>query len=156
MNKINILSSIVLIFFSFTGYTQVFPLKKDIEITSNYGYRVHPITKKQQFHAGVDIRAYFEPIYNIKDGYLIERGYNPFKGHYMYILHENDIISGYYHLSMVNDKIDIGDYIPENFRIGITGDTGRVTAPHLHFVLKHKNEYINPLIFLNGISNQSN
>lgn len=81
----------------------------------------------------VDLRAEIGTnIHAPKAGRVIERGYVwNVHGNYLRILHRGGIITGYCHLSEF--YVNEGDIIQQGQVIGLTGDTGRVTGPHLHF-----------------------
>lgn len=118
---------------------------KNLHLTSSYGYRTHPVTGKYTFHAGVDLRAKHDTVYAIMDGSVNDVGYNDFLGIYIRLDHE-DFQSLYGHLSRVfvapGEPIEAGD------PIGISGSSGRVTGEHLHFSIRYREQYIDPLKFL--------
>jgi len=112
--------------------------KKPLEpfiITSNYGWRIHPITKERKFHNGIDLKGFIgQPIYNISPGIVLSTYNNSIGGNQVIVQHDNGYISGYAHLD--NIKVLTGQRLTRGEIIGSVGDTGRVTAPHLHFTLK--------------------
>jgi murein DD-endopeptidase MepM/ murein hydrolase activator NlpD len=118
---------------------------KNLHITSSFGYRIHPVTGKYAFHAGVDLKAKQDTVFAIMDGIVTDTGYNSFLGIYIRLDH-GDLKSSYGHLSQV--FVRSGDLVIEGEPIGITGATGRVTGEHLHFSIQYKRQYIDPLKFL--------
>ena len=122
----------------------VLPLKK-LQVTSSYGYRNHPVTKKNTFHAGVDLRAKQDTVYAILNGDVTKVGFDPLLGIYIKLDH-GDIESLYGHLSKV--FIAPGEIIPAGDPIGITGATGRVTGEHLHFCISYRHQNLDPMEFL--------
>tara|TARA_R110000868_G_scaffold411003_2_gene701284 strand:- start:8061 stop:8939 length:879 start_codon:yes stop_codon:yes gene_type:complete len=118
------------------------PLKKNIHITSNYGYRVHPISLRKEFHNGIDIRSNSDEVFPVMPGTITKINYSEKLGIYVEITHFEEIKSIYGHLSKIllleNTKVDT------NTAFAVTGETGKVTAAHLHFILKKGNQYINP------------
>jgi len=113
-------------------------------ITSNYGWRIHPITKQRKFHNGIDLKGYTgQPIFNISPGVVLSSYYNTAGGNQIIIKHDNGYISGYAHLS--KKFVNPGQRLNRGELIGNVGGTGQVTAPHLHFTLKDQDgNRINP------------
>ena len=109
------------------------PLKK-IHITSGAGWRKHPVTGQMLFHSGIDLRADHEPVYVVMDGIVEAIGDDDRSGIWVKLLHADRIRSSYAHLSRLyvtkGDKLNAGDVL------GISGNTGRSTGPHLHFSIQ--------------------
>ncbi len=122
-----------------------YPLR-NIVITSPFGYRRDPFTGKRTYHNGVDLRANYEPVYSMLPGKVIKVSKDKRSGIYVTVKSCNFLIS-YCHLSSVS--VRKGDYLVAGQPIGISGNTGRSTGPHLHISLKLKNRYLNPLIISN-------
>lgn len=118
-------------------------------LTSGFGWRKHPVTGTKDFHSGVDLSARFEPVYAIMDGRITAQGFHPILGKFIR-LESNGLAIVYGHLSVtvVDDGQDVrsGDYL------GLSGQTGRVTGPHLHLSTKFRGYPINPLRFLIGLA----
>ncbi len=117
--------------------------------TSGYGWRVHPITGKFQFHRGVDLAARHDTVFNVLDGAVCQIGYNRLIGNYILITHPGDVQSLYGHLSII--AVLPGEQVTAGQAIGITGATGRVTGEHLHFSIKYRGRELSPLAFLVGL-----
>lgn len=117
-------------------------------LTSSFGNRIHPITKKYSFHTGVDLSARSASIYAVLHGSVLSTGYNSIIGNYIKLTHGN-YTTVYGHLSEVYVKP--GDLVKAGEVIGLSGNTGRSTGEHLHFTVKYKGYLIAPLIFLNTI-----
>lgn len=110
----------------------------EITITSKYGYRFHPILKKRKHHYGVDLRANSDTVFSVFSGHLSSSEDNVLGKHIKVCNGGNIAIYG--HLSKVfykNGYVNVGE------PIGITGNTGRSTAEHLHFAVKMNNRFIN-------------
>ena len=127
---------------------------KNLHLTSCYGYRIHPVTGKYAFHAGVDLRANHDTVFAVMDGSVKAVGYNYLLGIYISLDHTNDLESLYGHLSQI--FVGPGDKIVANEPIGITGATGRVTGEHLHFSILYRHQYIDPMEFLYQTLNNRN
>ena len=121
---------------------------KSLQVTSAFGYRIHPLTGKYAFHNGVDLRAKHDTVFAIMSGLVFTAGYDREIGVHIVIRH-GEYESIYGHLSSVfvtpRDSVLVGQ------PIGITGATGAVTGEHLHFAIRHGRQYINPLQFLYGL-----
>lgn len=122
------------------------PLAK-IDYTSNFGYRIHPIHQTLKFHNGVDIKAYYEPVYAVSISNVVDAGYNKVSGNYI-VLEDltNNVNYIYAHLSQI--FIKKGELIKKGKKIGVSGNSGHSTGPHLHFAIKKNGVYLNPVIFL--------
>jgi murein DD-endopeptidase MepM/ murein hydrolase activator NlpD len=126
---------------------------RHIELTSPFGYRIHPITGKYTFHAGIDLRAHDDTVFAVLAGKVEAAGYNPLLGIYIRLAH-GDFESTYGHLSQL--FVMPGDSVAPGGILGISGATGRVTGGHLHFSVQYHHAYINPLKFLLAIENNLN
>ena len=131
-----------------SGYPSItYPLKS-IKVTSPYGYRRDPITGKQSWHNGLDLRAKNEPAYAMMDGIVEKVGYNNRSGNYVTLRHGKFYIS-YCHLSSI--IVRKGEYVYPGIIVGVTGNTGRSTGSHLHLTCKKDGRSFNPTILLNLI-----
>ena len=121
-------------------------------MTSSYGMRKHPVTGVQTFHYGTDIGcAEGSPCIAIGDGTVTAVGTGAFSGNYVQIRFEYDgytWTATYMHLSRINcssgDKVKIGEVL------GLSGQTGRVTGPHLHIEILCNGTYKNPAGLISG------
>ncbi|MGK7931356.1 MAG: M23 family metallopeptidase [Microcystaceae cyanobacterium] len=140
-----------------------FPVENFQAYTSPYGYRIHPVTGKRQFHRGLDIAAplgshirnwWTGTIVGLSDhtacGTMIQiqsgewthiychlMGYVEENGNQTYLIDQNGGI-----------LLQKGQTIPAGARIGRVGMTGRTTGPHLHWGLKHRGQYVDPALVL--------
>ena len=130
------------------------PLKGRLFITSGFGERFHPILQRETLHAGIDLRANYEVVNSIANGIISEEGYDSRAGNYIVIQHGNGIESIYCHLRKFFRKP--GDLVFAGDSIAISGATGEVTAPHLHFAIKKDGKFIDPEPLLKAILNTNN
>ena len=131
-----------------SSYSSItYPLKS-IKVTSPYGYRRDPITGKQSWHNGLDLRAKNEPAYAMMEGIVEKIGYDSRSGNYVTLKHGNYHVS-YCHLSSV--IVGKGERVFSGTIVGVTGNTGRSTGCHLHLTCKKDGESFNPTILLNLI-----
>lgn len=125
------------------------PVKGKIHITSNYGNRIDPITQKQAFHSGIDIRAKNAEIYPVMPGKVTKVDYDKKLGIYVEVTHDKEYKTLYGHLSEI--MVLENALVNNDTIIGISGNTGRTNAPHLHFIIKRGNKQINPNNLFSGL-----
>ena len=131
--------------------TMVSPLRT-LVITSPFGYRTDPFTRKRAFHSGIDLRANYEPTYAITYGEVIHVGFDNRSGLFVTLRHGSITLS-YCHLSKAT--VTPGTHVRPGTPIAITGNSGsRSTGPHLHLTLKDtkKGRAIDPSILLRLIN----
>jgi murein DD-endopeptidase MepM/ murein hydrolase activator NlpD len=120
---------------------------KHLQVTSDFGNRVHPITGIYRRHQGVDLRADFDTVYAVMNSRVTAVSYDRLLGVYIKVRNGPFEIT-YGHLSQVlimpTDSLNAGD------AIAVSGSSGRVTGPHLHFAVKFNGRYIDPLAFLSA------
>ncbi|MEL7585284.1 MAG: M23 family metallopeptidase [Prolixibacteraceae bacterium] len=129
-----------------------FPLAS-LQITSPFGMRLHPMTNKNHFHAGVDLRAGSDTVRAILNGKVNRCGYDRNLGYFVRIRH-GPYESLYGHLSRYFAKA--GELVLTGQPIGVTGNTGRSTGVHLHFSILQDGKPVDPVRFLSGILHFNN
>ncbi len=123
------------------------PLRVPLVVTSKYGYRTHPVTGRYQLHEGIDFRAATGTrVYAARAGKVIfakrKGGYGKMIG----IQHEDNFTTWYGHLHRI--RVKVGEWVPQGKVIGLSGNTGSSTAPHLHFEIRHKGRSEKPNQYL--------
>lgn len=131
------------------GAIACLPLKH-ICLTSPYGFRIHPVTGKYSYHAGIDLRARSDTVYAVLPGTVERIAYDPFLGLHIKLTHQ-DLATTYGHLSQV--FVFQLDSVKAGTAIGLSGSSGRTTGEHLHFAVQSHGRYIDPLKFLINIMN---
>ncbi len=123
---------------------------RDGVLTDEFGFRIHPITNKADFHTGIDIGANIgTPITSPLFGEVSYIGYSEVYGNYIEIKHSNNIYTYYAHCDEI--LADVGDFVLEGETIATIGNTGLSTGPHLHFEVMVESSYIDPqTIFMEG------
>lgn len=121
-----------------------YPLK-EIHVTSPFGIRTDPFTKKRKRHNGLDLRADRQETYAMMHGIVVKVGQDRVSGKYVTVRHGNFSVS-YCHLSEC--RVKKGDSVRPGDVIGISGNTGRSTGPHLHLTVRMGRRHINPGILL--------
>lgn len=115
------------------------PLKRKLIVTSNYGKR------KRQKHFGVDFRLDVgDPVCSVFCGKVRIAKFDEAYGYVVVVRHYNMSESVYGHLSKI--LVEVGQEVEVGQQIGLGGNTGRSTGPHLHFELRYKGFPINPVI----------
>lgn len=119
------------------GEKGISPLDRAI-VTSDFGLR------KAQWHYGSDIRIKTgAPVYTPFDGIVrIQQYERRGFGRYIVIRHRNGLESLFGHLSKV--QVKVGDIVKSGDIIAFGGNTGRSTAPHLHFEVRYMGNAIDP------------
>ncbi|WP_270286740.1 phage tail spike protein [Enterococcus casseliflavus] len=115
-----------------SGY--VVPISKPVTVTSEFGYRYHPITGSYELHNGIDLvnGNATTPIYASAAGEVVIAGsYPDWYGNYVVIKHSDGLYTGYAHQSQL--RVSVGDTVNQGQQIGNMGTTGPSTGPHLHF-----------------------
>ena len=122
-------------------------------IGSYYGYRTDPFYKVVKFHEGIDFTAPVgTPIYATGDGMVlkVDRARGGY-GNSILISHGFSYQTLYAHLSKIN--VQRGQVIKRGQMIGLVGNTGKSTAPHLHYEVHKNGKPINPInFFFNDIT----
>jgi len=113
-------------------------------LNSSFGYRKDPINGKVRFHYGQDITVTLgETVIAPADGIIKVSRYMGGYGKVVKIDHGYGYTTLFAHLSKIlvkkGQKVERGD------KIGLSGNTGRSTAPHLHYEVHHNGTPQNPL-----------
>ena len=113
-------------------------------LNSIFGYRIDPIDGVRRFHQGQDITIPVgTPIYAPADGEVMRAYYLGGYGNHINIKHKYGYSTIFAHLSKIYVKY--GQQIQRGDLIGMTGNTGRSTAPHLHYEVLYYGTPQNPL-----------
>tara|TARA_B110000438_G_scaffold298605_1_gene347164 strand:- start:541 stop:1473 length:933 start_codon:yes stop_codon:yes gene_type:complete len=121
-------------------------------LNSNFGYRIDPIDNVKRFHHGLDITVKTgTPVYSPADGTIKRAYYLGGFGNHIKVDHSGGYSTIFAHLSKVNVKS--GQKVRRGDIIGLTGNSGRSTAPHLHYEVHYYGEPENPLDYFFSYSN---
>lgn len=111
--------------------------------SSGFGYRRHPYSKRHEFHNGLDITLRpGTPVHATADGKVIAARYDRNLGLYVKVDHGNGCHSIYGHLRRIT--VAAGERVKRGDKIAESGNTGRSTAPHLHYEVRLYNQPQNP------------
>jgi murein DD-endopeptidase MepM/ murein hydrolase activator NlpD len=116
-------------------------------VNSEFGRRLSPWSRTPEFHAGIDIRAERgTPIQAPAAGTVEFAGPHAEYGLAVILDHGNDIRSIYGHLSRI--AVQVGKRVDRGTDLGLTGNTGRSSGPHLHYEILVKGHAVNPRAYL--------
>ena len=116
-------------------------------ITSEFGWRTHPIFGTSRFHSGLDIGGdYGMPIYAAAGGTVIYAGWISGYGNAVIIDHGGGVTTLYGH----NDSLNVseGESVAQGQVIAMCGSTGNSTGPHCHFEVRENGEPVSPYGYL--------
>ena len=116
-------------------------------LSAGFGNRVDPFTGQRDFHAGIDISTPLGTrIHSPADGVVISAGVKGAYGNAITIDHGFGIVTQYGHMASFNVKR--GQRIRRGDVIGFVGNTGRSTAPHLHYEVWVRDQAQNPIHYI--------
>ena len=112
-------------------------------ISSPFGTRIHPITRKKHTHKGIDMAApRMTPIYATADATVTFAAYNGGYGNFVKLNHENGYKTAYAHMHKI--AVKNGDKIKKGDLVGYVGTTGSSTGNHLHYEVYYKDQLVDP------------
>ena len=112
-------------------------------VTSEFGYRLHPIYGTTLFHGGVDIGAELgSDVCAALDGEVVTAEYGESYGNYIVVDHGGGFQTVYGHCSKL--LVQEGDRVKKGQTIALVGSTGVSTGPHLHFEVRSGGQKIDP------------
>ena len=123
----------------------ILPLEEgSFRLSCGYGYRMDPLQGGTRFHTGIDLVAYMEtPVFATAAGTVVKAASDGTEGNSVEIDHGFNYRTIYSHLG--NIQVKEGDKLKRGDRIGTTGNSGRSTAPHLHYEVKFKDAPVDPV-----------
>lgn len=131
----------------YRSYPAIHPVDPEVcKLSSDFGMRSDPINRKKQFHDGHDFSGRTgTPVYATADGVVKASKYYGTFGNYIEIDHGYGYKTVYGHLS--KRKVNGGEKITRGQMIGAMGNTGKSTAPHLHYGVIYKRKDVDPADF---------
>lgn len=119
-------------------------------LSSEFGYREHPIEGEEKFHYGIDLAADTgTAIDSFADGTVSAVGESSSYGKYLTVAHTEGYTTLYAHCSKI--VVSSGETVKEGQKIAEVGETGLATGPHLHFELHQGSEYLNPIYYVSPV-----
>ncbi|PSM52781.1 hypothetical protein CRN67_01940 [Campylobacter blaseri] len=118
-------------------------------ITDNYGIRIHPISKVEKFHQGIDLRASVgTPLYATANGVVEYSGMTSSGYGYLVIISHNFGFETRYAHMQNKQVVRAGEFIKKGDLIGYSGNTGYSTGPHLHYEVRFLSRTLDPINFM--------
>ncbi|MYC75454.1 peptidoglycan DD-metalloendopeptidase family protein [Candidatus Poribacteria bacterium] len=142
------------------GYPSILPVKLQQEngekynywYSSGFGWRIHPLTQKREFHQGLDIKTRSGvPIIAAADGTVVQVERDGYFGKTVEIDHEgNQFKTLYAHLKDYAEGLEVEQKVTRGQIIGYVGNTGRSTGAHLHYGVYDtaKEKWVNPIRYI--------
>jgi len=116
-------------------------------MSSSYGVRFDPFTRRPAFHSGLDFPgAFYTPIMSTAPGVVSFTGVRSGYGNTIEIDHGGGFKTRYAHLQAIS--VRVGERVAIGQRVGAMGSTGRSTGPHLHYEVWANGRAQNPNRFL--------
>jgi murein DD-endopeptidase MepM/ murein hydrolase activator NlpD len=118
------------------------------KIGDGYGYRIHPATKENKMHTGIDfILAEGDSVSAPANGVVVDVVEDKLRGIYVTIKHNEIYTTSYSHLKSA--VVKAGDTIKKKQLLGYVGSTGQLSAqPHLHYEVLKDGKNVDPLDYL--------
>ncbi len=117
-------------------------------ISSNFGVRIHPITKERKAHNGVDIAVPIGThLYSAVDGTVILAAYSESAGNWVKVRTDTGWTVIFMHMDSLT--VSEGQPVKKGDHLGYSGNTGRSTGPHLHLEVRDpEDKAINPIFII--------
>ncbi|MFN8062152.1 MAG: peptidoglycan DD-metalloendopeptidase family protein [Vicinamibacterales bacterium] len=120
-------------------------------VTSRYGWRSDPFDGQQRFHGGIDLRAvYGQDVAAAAPGRVTFAGERGGYGNLVIVEHPGGFETRYAHLSSVD--VAVGQSVAAQEVVGRAGQTGRATAPHVHFEVLREGRRVDPAEGVAGLA----
>jgi murein DD-endopeptidase MepM/ murein hydrolase activator NlpD len=128
----------------------IYPLNS--KITSDFGTKRVYNGQLKSYHGGTDFKAKNNTEIIASNSGIVRISANRFyAGNSIVIDHGQGVYSCYFHLNTMNFKV--GDFINKGEVLGLSGSTGRVTGPHLHFTFRINGLQVDPLQAIEVLNN---
>ncbi len=134
----------------FSDTPNIWPLRGGVGYTTaQFGHSVHPITGQWYIHTGYDIATgrVGDPIVSTANGKVISNTYSDALGIHVAIQHKYGYITRYAHMNA--SYVSLGQEVEQGEVIGVIGNTGLSTGPHLHYEIYIGSSLIDPAQYVN-------
>jgi murein DD-endopeptidase MepM/ murein hydrolase activator NlpD len=129
------------------------PIAGEFLLTSSFGVRADPITHLRSMHEGIDFVAPVgTPVLATADGVVVRAEYAGAYGNMVDVAHSDGFVTRYAHLKSI--QVQVNDVVKRHASLGILGNTGRSTGPHLHYEVIFKGQAVHPVKALAAWSNK--
>lgn len=117
-------------------------------VTSPFGWRIHPVRNRMEFHTGIDISmSYGSAIPALFDGEVVWAATRDGYGNTVILHHFDDTYTLYGHCATI--CVVTGQEVKAGETIAFVGNSGVSTGPHLHLEYWVHNHYVNPMVIWN-------
>lgn len=117
------------------------------QITSTYGIRKSPFSRRTEQHSGLDIAANSgTPVRAAASGTVVCAGFDRVYGRLIKVDHGNSYVTWYGHNQVI--LVQVGEKVEKGQVIARVGCSGRSSGPHLHFAIQGKNGFVDPESYL--------
>jgi len=137
----------------FTEIPSIWPIQRSYRthISQSFGYNRHPFTGLYYIHTGIDLSTYRsgDPVMATADGEVVLVEYDALGGYgnQVVITHKHGFKTRYAHLQV--SWVRTGDRVQQGDIIGLIGNTGLSTGPHLHYEVRLGSDVVDPYKYLN-------
>ena len=116
-------------------------------LTSRFGWRRDPINGERAYHRGVDIRGRMgSDVKATAHGTVVIQKYDKGNGRYVLLDHGNGFRTKYAHLK--KSLVQKGETVERGQILGLVGNSGRSTGPHVHYEIHYDDKIVNPTRFV--------
>lgn len=120
------------------------PIQSDFSLSSSFGVRSDPMTHLPSMHEGIDFVAPSgTPILATAPGVVVQSRYNGAYGNMVEVEHAEGFVTRYAHLQSMS--VQVGQQVRTGERVGLLGNTGRSTGPHLHYEVLFQGQAMHPV-----------
>jgi len=127
------------------------PLLGDFHVSSGYGVRMDPLRGTPSLHEGLDFAApHGTPVLATAPGVVTRAEWSGDYGQLVEVAHHEHYKTRYAHLSQ--RLVQAGDSVARGQALGLLGNTGRSTGPHLHYEVEHRGRSVDPVRALSPLS----
>lgn len=135
--------------FMLRGIPNGSPLK-EYRISDQFGYRTHPVTGERKLHNGLDMKVdKGTPVFATADGAVEYSGYHKRSGYGNLLIVSHNFGFKTYYGHMKKLLVKNGSVVRKGQLIGLSGNTGVSTGPHLHYEVRYLFKPLNPSPFVN-------
>jgi murein DD-endopeptidase MepM/ murein hydrolase activator NlpD len=114
------------------------------QLSSGFGWRLHPVFGEYLMHEGQDITSSIgTPVTATALGKVVVKEYSSSYGNYVVVAHGNGVRTLYAHLNAF--KCELGENVRRGQVIGLLGNTGRSTGPHVHYEVRLGERPVDPM-----------
>ena len=119
-------------------------------VSSHFGIRRDPFNGQSRFHRGVDIAARRgTKVFSPASGFVVFAGRKGGYGNIVEVQHDKSTMTRYAHLQTT--LVSQGQVVHKGDVVGLTGNTGRSTGPHLHLEVLKNGRQVDPEIYFDGL-----